>query len=220
MSTLTNPALASSTDAQETEQTFQPSDFSFLSQLLVILQKVESGEDAQEVATLASNLKASFKKCQMILDHLPGADLSPDEQSKILAEEIQVLEKKKAQLASYLSWQVFQHQSTDTVIKEDPSDDTHIPGSALSEPGPSSESISAGAGTSGSSSQKMDSSMVDHSEVEIKREHQEWMPSLVTDVSFMSDSSQGYAPSSLGTGLTLDLVDIKMDDDSEEMSKS
>ena len=99
MSTLANPAFASTADAQDAEQTFQPSDFSFLSRLLVILQKVESGEDAQEVATLAANLKASFKKCQMILDHLPGADLSPDEQSKILAEEMQVLEKKKYGIA-------------------------------------------------------------------------------------------------------------------------
>jgi hypothetical protein len=94
MATLTTQTSTIS-DAQETELTFQPSDFSFLSQLLHILQKVETGDDPQEIATLAANLKASFKKCQTILDHLPGADLSPDEQARILEEELKVLEKKK-----------------------------------------------------------------------------------------------------------------------------
>jgi hypothetical protein len=88
-------SLPNPNDAQDADQTFQPSDFSFLSQLLHILQKFEAGEDAQEIATLASNLKTSFKKCQMILDHLPGADLSPDEQARLLAEERATLEKKR-----------------------------------------------------------------------------------------------------------------------------
>lgn len=95
MTTLASQGSMAINDAQEAELTFQPSDFSFLSQLLHILQKVETGEDPQEIATLAANLKASFKKCQTILDHLPGADLSPDEQARILEEEMKVLEKKK-----------------------------------------------------------------------------------------------------------------------------
>ncbi|KAK3841003.1 MAG: hypothetical protein J3R72DRAFT_446324 [Linnemannia gamsii] len=100
---LTSPNPA---DPQDADQTFQPSDFSFLSQLLHILQKLEAGEEAQEIATLASNLKTSFKKCQMILDHLPGADLSADEQGRLLAEEQATLEKKKSQLKKYLEGQV------------------------------------------------------------------------------------------------------------------
>ncbi|KAF9930967.1 hypothetical protein BGZ67_005560 [Mortierella alpina] len=127
-------------DAQEAGPTFQPSDFSFLSQLLHIVQKIESGEDAQEIATLATNLKNSFIKCQTILDHLPGADLSPDEQAKVLAEEMQVLERKKAQLAKYLSWQVFQHGSTEMIVKRESNDfgsnamniDSHTSSSAAS----------------------------------------------------------------------------------------
>ena len=102
MSTLTTTVTsATAGETGGTEQTFQPSDFSFLSQLLHILQKVEAGEDPQEIATLASNLKTSFKKCQTILDHLPGADLSPNEQADILAEEMQVLEKKKYVLLDF-----------------------------------------------------------------------------------------------------------------------
>ncbi|KAG0038931.1 MCM DNA helicase complex subunit [Podila clonocystis] len=66
---------------------------------------------------MAGNLKNSFKKCQMILDHLPGADLSPDEQERVLSEELQILERKKAQLAEYLSWQVFDHK-VDAVTTE------------------------------------------------------------------------------------------------------
>ncbi|KAH7036628.1 hypothetical protein BKA57DRAFT_475207 [Linnemannia elongata] len=99
-------SLPNPTDSQDPDQTFQPSDFSFLSQLLHILQKFEAGEDAQEIATLASNLKTSFKKCQMILDHLPGADLSADEQGRLLAEEQATLEKKRSQLKKYLEGQV------------------------------------------------------------------------------------------------------------------
>ncbi len=95
MSALTTIPSHTTGDAQEAGPTFQPSDFSFLSQLLHIVQKIEAGEDAQEIATLATNLKNSFIKCQTILDHLPGADLSPDEQAKVLAEEMQVLERKK-----------------------------------------------------------------------------------------------------------------------------
>ncbi|KAF9544284.1 hypothetical protein EC957_012247 [Mortierella hygrophila] len=99
-------SLPNPTDAQDPDQTFQPSDFSFLSQLLHILQKFEAGEDAQEIATLASNLKTSFKKCQMILDHLPGADLSADQQGRLLAEEQATLEKKRSQLKKYLEGQI------------------------------------------------------------------------------------------------------------------
>lgn len=88
-------------DTQEAEQTFQPSDFSFLSQLLHIIQKIEAGEESQEIASLSSKLNTSFKKCQMILDHLPGADLSPDEQERILAEETLVLERKKYRAIFY-----------------------------------------------------------------------------------------------------------------------
>jgi len=94
------PTITQNPGDNQQEQTFQPSDFSFLSQLLHIIQRVEFGEDAQEIAALASNLKTSFKKCQMILDHLPGADLSPDEQDRILAEELEVLERKKYDIFS------------------------------------------------------------------------------------------------------------------------
>ncbi|CAO3569297.1 unnamed protein product [Mortierella alpina] len=140
MSALTSIPSLMTGDAQETGPTFQPSDFSFLSQLLHIVQKIESGEDAQEIATLATNLKNSFIKCQTILDHLPGADLSPAEQAKVLAEEMQVLERKKAQLAEYLSWQVFQHDAAEVAVKQEINDrsievmnlDSHASSSAAS----------------------------------------------------------------------------------------
>ncbi|KAF8984665.1 hypothetical protein BGZ52_012352 [Haplosporangium bisporale] len=81
-STATTIIPSTSTDKPVTqEQHFQPSDFSFLAQLLGLLSRTEAGGiDNQELASMAGNLKNSFKKCQTILDHLPGADLSPDEQ--------------------------------------------------------------------------------------------------------------------------------------------
>ncbi|KAF9999577.1 hypothetical protein BGZ79_006825 [Entomortierella chlamydospora] len=198
-------------DAQETEQTFQPSDFSFLSQLLHIIQKIESGEEAQEIATLSSNLKTSFKKCQMILDHLPGADLSPDEQERILAEESQVLKRKKAQLATYLSWQVFQHDSNEVSIKQDVSDDTHTLHPPVS-------LVSAQSSSSMDSGEMRDDIMDGQSEIEIKSEYLESTPSLMTDSSFLLDSSQNIAPSSLSTGLTFSFSDVKMEEDSQDQA--
>ncbi|KAF9970127.1 hypothetical protein BGZ73_007264 [Actinomortierella ambigua] len=103
-------AAAAGNGTEDAIMSFQPSDFSFLNQVLLILEKVETGDDPQEIATLAGNLKSSFQKCQMILDHLPGADISPDEQARILAEETAVLARKRAQLQAYLSWGVFQHE--------------------------------------------------------------------------------------------------------------
>ncbi|KAG0255526.1 hypothetical protein DFQ27_006212 [Actinomortierella ambigua] len=112
---------AAANGAEDAIMSFQPSDFSFLNQVLRILEKVETGDDPQEIATMAGNLKSSFQKCQMILDHLPGADISPDEQARILAEETAVLGRKKAQLQSYLSWGVFHHAlpSTDSAPESD-----------------------------------------------------------------------------------------------------
>lgn len=96
-STATTIMPSTSTDKPMTqEQHFQPSDFSFLAQLLGLLSRTEAGGiDNHELASMAGNLKNSFKKCQTILDHLPGADLSPDEQERVLAEELQILERKK-----------------------------------------------------------------------------------------------------------------------------
>ncbi|KAF9915689.1 hypothetical protein BX616_005617 [Lobosporangium transversale] len=230
MSTLTSQTIMS--DGQEAEQRFQPSDFSFLSQVLTILQKIEAGEDAQEIGRLSSNLKTSFKKCQNILDHLPGADLSPDEQEKILAEEMKILERKKAQLKTYLSWQVFQHDNPieSTLIKQDLSDHNDIHLSEPTSTSLSSSTVTAAAVATTSAEatpisvnsvegmMKLDA-MDDRSEGEhIKHESQEpVMPSLGTDTSFMSDleSSQGsYAqpPLRRETGLTFALSDIKMED--------
>ncbi|KAF9564990.1 hypothetical protein EC968_004289 [Mortierella alpina] len=193
-------------DAQETGPTFQPSDFSFLSQLLHIVQKIESGEDAQEIATLATNLKNSFIKCQTILDHLPGADLSPDEQAKVLAEEMQVLDRKKAQLTEYLSWQVFQHDSADVIVKRESNDvdrnamnvDSQVSSSAVSASPQLMEASSLGHGLD-----KEDVIMdtVDFSE--IKNEETDTGSSLAPD-------THEFEPPHLHTSLTSDLGSIEV----------
>ncbi|KAF9357158.1 hypothetical protein BGX34_009523 [Mortierella sp. NVP85] len=226
MATLTTQTSTIS-DAQETELTFQPSDFSFLSQLLHILQKVETGDDPQEIATLAANLKASFKKCQTILDHLPGADLSPDEQARILEEELKVLEKKKAQLSNYLSWQVFQCDSPTEMVKHEQDSDTLLPQpltlAPVSVPGINETTESAPmpipipVGIGSHPSDQMDEVMVDYSEIGIKDEYKESTPSLATDVTSLSESSQSFVPSSQPTGLSLPLADVKMEEDQSTM---
>ncbi|KAF9361260.1 MCM DNA helicase complex subunit [Mortierella sp. AD094] len=137
----------------------------------------------------------------MILDHLPGADLSPDEQERILAEESQVLKRKKAQLATYLSWQVFQHDSTEVSIKQDLSDDTHILHPSVS------ALTSAPSSSSKDFDEMRDDTMESQNEIEIKNEYLESTPSLTTDSSFLLDSSQSIASSSLNTGLTFSLSD-------------
>ncbi|GJJ73193.1 hypothetical protein EMPS_05551 [Entomortierella parvispora] len=206
------PTIAQNSGDTQQEQTFQPSDFSFLSQLLHIIQRVESGEDAQEIAALASNLKTSFKKCQMILDHLPGADLSPDEQDRILAEELEVLERKKAQLASYLAGGVFSHAT-----EENSSNEQRIP-HALKASVKDEEETSATATdlAIGLSEGEMRGGMAGEKGVLEQSTTEQSMPSLVADESFML-SSQGsaIAPGELSTGLSLDLSDIKMGDSTE-----
>ncbi|KAG0232679.1 hypothetical protein BGW41_001769 [Actinomortierella wolfii] len=126
------PTAATSNGTEEAIMSFQPSDFSFLNQVLHILEKVESGDDPHEIATLAGNLKSSFQKCQMILDHLPGADISPDEQERILEEKTAILARKKAQLQEYLSWSIFQH----TLPTADPAraTTTATPGAVIDTP--------------------------------------------------------------------------------------
>ncbi|KAG0052553.1 MCM DNA helicase complex subunit [Gryganskiella cystojenkinii] len=204
---MSTPTLLRTTGDIQQEQNFQPSDFSFLPQLLHILQKVESGEDAQEIATLASNLKTSFKRCQMILDHLPGADLSPDEQNRVLEEEMKVLEKKKSQLSTYLSWQIFNHpveeENTLTSIIGQ-----HIPTTLTTDIIIKSEETKPSSTTeSGSTEENTVNNMEDNSS------YLE-MPSLATDgSSFMMSSQESTAvPGELSSGLSMELSSVKMDD--------
>jgi len=62
-------------------------------------------------------------------------------------------------------------------------------------------------------SDQMDEVMVDYSEIGIKDEYKESTPSLATDVTSLSESSQSFVPSSQPTGLSLPLADVKMEED-------
>ncbi|KAF9283427.1 hypothetical protein BGZ74_001929 [Mortierella antarctica] len=202
-STTTTIVPSTSTDkSMPQEQQFQPSDFSFLTQLLNILSKTEAGGvDNQELASMAGNLKNSFKKCQMILDHLPGADLSPDEQERVLAEELQILERKRAQLAEYLSWQVFDH-NVDAATTE-PSELT-------------TGDTGAGGDTTGTPLDATSSTVDIPSEIQVKLEDTEGASLSSTaspSVDMLSPPSQGVPlPSQLRTEISSDLADVSMKD--------
>ncbi|KAF9966257.1 MCM DNA helicase complex subunit [Mortierella alpina] len=207
MSALTSIPSHTIGDAQETGPTFQPSDFSFLSQLLHIVQKIESGEDAQEIATLATNLKNSFIKCQTILDHLPGADLSPDEQAKVLAEEMQDLERKKAQLAEYLSWQVFQHDSVEVVVKQESIDTSSNAMNLDSRTSSSAASISPEAMDPSPSNHEVDKEDVIMETLDmatVKNEDADTGTSL-------APHAQGFEPPHLHTSLTDYAENVRLD---------
>ncbi|KAG0318235.1 MCM DNA helicase complex subunit, partial [Podila horticola] len=191
-------APSTSTDkSMPQEQQFQPSDFSFLTQLLNILNKTEAGGvDNQELASMAGNLKNSFKKCQMILDHLPGADLSPDEQERVLAEELQILERKKAQLAEYLSWQVFDHK-VDAAITEPSELTTGV--------------IGAREDTAGTPLDAPSNTVDTPSEIQVKLEDTDiasQSPTAAPSVDMQSPPSQGVPlPSQLRSEISSDLAD-------------
>jgi hypothetical protein len=57
--------------------------------------------------------------------------------------------------------------------------------------------------------------MVDDSDAEIKNEYKESMPSLITDGSSLSESSQSFTSSSQPTGLSFAFADVKMDEEEE-----
>ncbi|KAG0083622.1 hypothetical protein BGZ93_001700 [Podila epicladia] len=202
-STTSTIVPTTATDKSMTQELqFQPSDFSFLTQLLNILNKTEAGGvDNQELASMAGNLKNSFKKCQMILDHLPGADLSPDEQERVLAEELQILERKKAQLAEYLSWQVFDHK-VDAATTES---------SELT-----TTDIGAGGSTAGTPLDTTLSTADTPSEIQVKLEDTEGASLSSTaspSMDMLSPPSQGGPlPSQLRTEISSELADVSMKD--------
>ncbi|CAG8604415.1 603_t:CDS:2 [Racocetra fulgida] len=65
---------------------FPREEFSFLPHVVQLLDKVSSGKN---------ELKEKFQRCHQILQELPGADLSREEQEALLRAENALLEQKR-----------------------------------------------------------------------------------------------------------------------------
>ncbi|CAG8659104.1 3749_t:CDS:2, partial [Dentiscutata erythropus] len=73
---------------------FPREEFSFLPQVVQILDKVSSGKNEIEIRNMTKKLKEKFQRCHQILQELPGADLSREEQEELLRTEKELLEQK------------------------------------------------------------------------------------------------------------------------------
>ncbi|RUP46813.1 hypothetical protein BC936DRAFT_146494 [Jimgerdemannia flammicorona] len=107
------PSVPATPTATTMPYQFQRSDFTLLPQLAQILERLEQGQDLAEIGRAVKGLNESFVRCQRILDQLPGADLSREEQENQLRQETQVLTLKKAQLRQYMNLPLISAQLVD-----------------------------------------------------------------------------------------------------------
>ncbi|CAG8494450.1 15142_t:CDS:2 [Dentiscutata heterogama] len=100
-------------DYEHTESTseldrFPREEFSFLPQVVQILDKVSSGKNEIEIRNMTKKLKEKFQRCHQILQELPGADLSREEQEELLRTEKESLEQKRAARRKYSELPIMQ----------------------------------------------------------------------------------------------------------------
>ncbi|CAG8683216.1 40450_t:CDS:2 [Gigaspora margarita] len=79
---------------------FPREEFSFLPHVVQLLDKVSSGKNEIEIRNMVrtsktKKLKEKFQRCHQILQELPGADLSREEQEDLLRTEKELLEQKR-----------------------------------------------------------------------------------------------------------------------------
>ncbi|KAJ1969782.1 hypothetical protein H4R35_006048 [Dimargaris xerosporica] len=86
---------------------FHPANFEFIPQITRILDAVASGNDRAHIARMVANLYQRLDQCQQMVQALPGADSSTQQQEERLTRERLALEKKTAQLEKYLSLPAF-----------------------------------------------------------------------------------------------------------------
>jgi hypothetical protein len=80
---------------------FKKSDFTFVRDFNQIIDLLLNGNNHDAVGKAVAQLEDKFENAKQVLDSLPGLQYTKEEQDMILAEEMKVLECKKAQLQSY-----------------------------------------------------------------------------------------------------------------------
>ena len=80
---------------------FKKSDFSFVEDFNQIIGLILTGNNSDAVGKSVAQLEEKFENAKQVLDSLPGLQYTKEEQETLLADELKVLERKKAQLQSY-----------------------------------------------------------------------------------------------------------------------
>jgi hypothetical protein len=86
---------------KETVVQFKKSDFSFVEDFNQVIDLLLNGNNPDAVGKAVGQLEEKFEHAKQVLESLPGLQYTKEEQEAILAEELQVLERKKNQLQSY-----------------------------------------------------------------------------------------------------------------------
>lgn len=80
---------------------FKKSDFTFDHDFHQIIDLLLYGNNPDAVGKEVAHLQDKFAHAKQVLQSLPGLQYAKEEQQLILAQELQVLERKKQQLSSY-----------------------------------------------------------------------------------------------------------------------
>lgn len=89
---------------------FKKSDFTFVEDFNQIIDLLLNGSNPDAVGKAVAQLQDKFQNAKQVLESLPGLQYTKEEQELILAQELQVLDRKKKQLSSY------KHLSTMDII--------------------------------------------------------------------------------------------------------
>lgn len=80
---------------------FKKSDFTFVQDFNQIIDLLLNGSNPDAVGKAVAQLEEKFENAKQVLESLPGLQYTKEEQEIILAEELEVLDRKKKQLQSY-----------------------------------------------------------------------------------------------------------------------
>lgn len=92
---------SSQKETDTTQPLFKKSDFSFTEDFNQIIDIMLNGNNPDAVGKAVAQLEEKFENAKQVLESLPGLQYTKEQQEAILAEELQVLERKKNQLQSY-----------------------------------------------------------------------------------------------------------------------
>ncbi|KAG2200925.1 hypothetical protein INT47_003160 [Mucor saturninus] len=88
-------------DSPQHQTPFKKSDFTFDHDFNQIIDLLLHGHNQDAVGKAVAHLQDKFTHAKQVLQSLPGLQYSQQEQERILAQEVHVLERKKQQLAAF-----------------------------------------------------------------------------------------------------------------------
>ncbi|KAI8058497.1 hypothetical protein BDF22DRAFT_666178 [Syncephalis plumigaleata] len=120
------------------QPTFRREQFQFLPRIAHILDLIASDGSTIEIAKATAELNDGFQRCLQMLDALPGANLTREDQQQRLAERTAELAQKRQQLDTYaklatLNWSI-PTPDVDVTVKTEPDIPQESSTDAVAEP--------------------------------------------------------------------------------------